>query len=51
MSDNSMTMVYDNQINKKAIHHLFCRNCEISSFAKGRGEDSSEGIRASMCAA
>ena len=34
----------DYQFNKKAIHHLFCRNCGISSFAKGRGEDGSEGI-------
>ena len=34
----------DYQFNKKAIHHLFCRNCGISSFATGRLEDGSEGI-------
>jgi hypothetical protein len=31
----------DYRFHKKAIHHLFCRNCGISSFARGRG---SEGI-------
>ena len=34
----------DYQFNKKAIHHLFCRNCGIASFATGRGEDGSEGV-------
>jgi hypothetical protein len=34
----------DYQFHKKAIHHLFCRNCGISSFATGRLEDGSEGI-------
>jgi hypothetical protein len=32
----------DYQFNKKVIHHLFCRNCGLSSFVKGRGSDGSE---------
>ena len=34
----------DYQFNKKAIHHLFCRNCGIASFATGPRKDGSEGI-------
>ena len=34
----------DYQFHKKAIHHLFCRNCGIASFATGRGEDGTEGV-------
>lgn len=33
----------DYQFNKKIIHHYFCTNCGVSSFAKGVKEDGSVG--------
>jgi hypothetical protein len=32
----------DFQFNKHAIHHLFCANCGIESFARGKGPDGTE---------
>jgi dihydrofolate reductase len=32
----------DFQFNKHAIHHLFCTNCGIESFARGKGPDGTE---------
>ncbi len=34
----------DYRFNKKVIHHLFCRDCGIESFARGTGPDGREMI-------
>jgi hypothetical protein len=34
----------DYRFNKKVIHHLFCRNCGIESFGRGKGPDGAETV-------
>lgn len=42
------TDLQDYQFNKKIIHHLFCKNCGVVSFAKGAAPDGSKMVAVNL---